>query len=165
MMSVLKRVLPFILTLLVGVIVGGGLKRADRAAMPGGEVTSCKMRQRQVMLAPPPPAPPAPPSLPPSFDRDVFTPADVTRKVFISHKPHPLYTAEARRNNVTGTVRLRVVLAADGTVRDITPLTTLPDGLTEQAMAAARKIEFTPASKDGRAVSQYVTVEYNFNIY
>jgi hypothetical protein len=58
-----------------------------------------------------------------------------------------------------------MVLAADGTVRDITPLSTLPDGLTEQAVAAARDIEFTPAWKDGRAVSQYVTVEYNFNIY
>lgn len=159
-MSVLKRVLPFILTLLVGVIVGSGLKRADRAAIPGVEVTSCRMRQRQKMLMPPPLPPP-----PPSFDSDVFRSGDVTRKFVISHKPQPLYTAEARRNNVTGTVRLRMVLAADGTVRDITPLNTLPDGLTEQAIAAASKIEFTPASKDGRAVSQYATVEYNFNIY
>jgi hypothetical protein len=45
------------------------------------------------------------------------------------------------------------------------PLATLPEGLTEQAIEAARDIEFKPASKDGRPVSQYVTVEYNFNIY
>ena len=163
MMSVLKRVLPFILTLLVGVIVGGGLRRAGNdAAVSFTATRSCSARRPQA-IAPLPPPPPA--SLPPSFDGDVFRAGDVTRKVFISHKPQPLYTAEARRNNVTGTVRLRMVLAADGTVRDIIPLTTLPDGLTEQAIAAARKIEFTPASKDGRAVSQYVTVEYNFNIY
>ncbi|HEX8131264.1 MAG TPA: energy transducer TonB, partial [Pyrinomonadaceae bacterium] len=61
-------------------------------------------------------------------------------------------------------VKLRLLLAADGTVRNIVPLVTLPDGLTEAAVAAARRIEFTPALKDGRAVSQYVTVEYNFNL-
>jgi TonB family protein len=163
MMSVLKRVLPFILTLLVGVIVGGGLRRAGNdAAVSFTATRSCSARRPQAIVRLPLPPPP---SLPPSFESDVFRAGDVTRKVFISHKPQPLYTAEARRNNVTGTVRLRMVLAADGTVRDIIPLTTLPDGLTEQAIAAARKIEFTPASKDGRAVSQYVTVEYNFNIY
>ena len=58
-----------------------------------------------------------------------------------------------------------MVLAADGTVQNIVPLATLPEGLTEQAIEAARDIEFKPASKDGRPVSQYVTVEYNFNIY
>src|ERR671939_458012 len=35
----------------------------------------------------------------------------------------------------------------------------------EAAVAAARSIKFIPAQKDGRAVSQYVTIEYNFNIY
>ncbi|HEY0083759.1 MAG TPA: energy transducer TonB [Pyrinomonadaceae bacterium] len=157
MMSVLKRALPFILTLLVGVAVGGGLRRAERAAEPVGREVSCRMRQRQVAMMRPP--------APSSFETEVFTAKDVTRKAVINHKPEPHYTVDARRNNLTGTVRLRMVLAADGTVRQIVPLATLPDGLTDQAVAAARNIEFTPASKDGRAVSQYVTVEYNFNIY
>jgi outer membrane biosynthesis protein TonB len=37
--------------------------------------------------------------------------------------------------------------------------------LTEKAIAAARQIRFQPAQKDGRAVSQWITIEYNFNIY
>ncbi|HEX8633997.1 MAG TPA: energy transducer TonB [Pyrinomonadaceae bacterium] len=90
---------------------------------------------------------------------------EVTRKAQIVAKPEPLYTEEARRNQVTGTVRLRLVLSASGQVTGITPLTKLPDGLTEKAIEAARKIGFTPAEKDGRKVSQYVTIEYNFNIY
>ncbi|HEX8635377.1 MAG TPA: energy transducer TonB [Pyrinomonadaceae bacterium] len=155
-MSVLKRALPFILTLLVGVLVGSGVKRAGHVAATDGAPQSCRMRQRQLMLMPPPP---------PAFESEVLTAREVTRKAVISYKPEPHYTHDARRNNVTGTVRLRLVLAADGAVRDIAPLTTLPDGLTEQAVAAARDIEFTPAVKDGRAVSQYATVEYNFNIY
>lgn len=157
MMSVLKRVLPFILTLLVGVVVGSGWKRAYvPAPHQGVGELSCKIRKRQVLAMQRPQS---------YFESEVFTSKDVTRKAHINYKPEPLYTPEARRNNVTGTVRLRLVLAADGAVRNIVPLTTLSDGLTEQAIEAARDIKFTPASKDGRAVSQSVTVEYNFNIY
>ena len=94
-----------------------------------------------------------------------FNPREVTRKANITSKPEPLYTEEARKNQVTGTVRLRLVLSASGQVTGITPITKLPDGLTEKAIEAARKISFIPAEKDGRKVSQYVTIEYNFNIY
>jgi hypothetical protein len=41
----------------------------------------------------------------------------------------------------------------------------LPHGLTERANAAARSINFDPALKDGRPVSQWSMFEYNFNIY
>jgi TonB family protein len=94
-----------------------------------------------------------------------FNSREVTRKANITSKPEPLYTEEARKNQVTGTVRLRLILSASGQVTGITPLTKLPDGLTEKAIEAARRIAFTPAEKDGRKVSQYVTIEYNFNIY
>jgi hypothetical protein len=33
------------------------------------------------------------------------------------------------------------------------------------AVAAARRIRFEPAQKDGRVVAQYVILDYNFNIY
>ena len=89
----------------------------------------------------------------------------MSRKAVITSKPEPGFTEEARQNNVTGVVRLRAVLAADGRVRNVVAIKRLPDGLTEKAIAAARQIRFTPAEKDGRAVSQYVTLEYNFNIY
>ncbi|HEX8634005.1 MAG TPA: energy transducer TonB [Pyrinomonadaceae bacterium] len=94
-----------------------------------------------------------------------FAAREVTRKAQINSKPEPLYTEEARRNQVTGTVRLRLVLGASGSISGIVPVSRLPDGLTEKAIEAARRISFTPAEKDGRKVSQYVTIEYNFNIY
>ena len=40
-----------------------------------------------------------------------------------------------------------------------------PDGLTEVAIAAARKIKFVPAMKDGKSVSTFVQLEYNFDLY
>jgi TonB family protein len=94
-----------------------------------------------------------------------FRQNEVTRKALITFKPEPGFTEEARKNNVTGVVRLRAILHASGSVTSIMTVKGLPDGLTEKAIAAAKQIRFTPAEKDGRAVSQYVVLEYNFNIY
>ena len=97
--------------------------------------------------------------------RDILSSRDVTTKARILKRPEPMYTERARRNMTRGAVVLRLVLAADGTVKYIVAVRRLPDGLTESAISAARKIKFVPATKDGRPVSQYVTVLYNFNIY
>jgi TonB family protein len=94
-----------------------------------------------------------------------FRQNEVTRKALITHKPEPGFTEEARKNNVTGVVRLRAILHASGAIQGISVVKGLPDGLTEKAISAARSIRFTPAEKDGRSVSQYVVLEYNFNIY
>ena len=94
-----------------------------------------------------------------------FKQNDVSVRALITFKPEPGFTEEARKNNVTGMVRLRAILNASGEVSNISIVKGLPDGLTEKAMAAARQIKFRPAQKDGRTVSQYVVLEYNFNIY
>jgi TonB family protein len=94
-----------------------------------------------------------------------FRQNEVTRKAMITSKPEPSFTEEARKNNVTGHVRLKMILSSSGAVSNIQVVKGLPDGLTERAIAAARQIRFTPAQKDGRTVSQWVTVEYSFNIY
>lgn len=94
-----------------------------------------------------------------------FTQKEVTRKAVIVFKPEPSFTEDARKNNVSGVVRLRAVLSSTGLVTDISVIKWLRDGLTEKAIGAARHIRFFPAEKDGRAVSQYVVLEYNFNIY
>jgi TonB family protein len=91
--------------------------------------------------------------------------SQVTQKARIISKPEPAYTEEARKNNITGTVVLRAVLASSGSVTNIVPVRGLPYGLTEKAIAAARQIRFEPARKDGHAVSQYIQIEYNFNMY
>ncbi|MDT5295389.1 MAG: hypothetical protein QOJ76_2269 [Acidobacteriota bacterium] len=95
----------------------------------------------------------------------VFRAAELTTRAVIQYKPEPSYTEEARRHNTRGVVRLRAVLAADGRVRSIIAIKRLPDGLTEKSVEAARRIRFTPATLDGQRVSQYVVLEYNFNIY
>ena len=90
---------------------------------------------------------------------------EVTTKARVLSKPEPSYTESARRAQVTGTVVLRAVFAADGGVRNILVIEGLPNGLTERAIAAARLIRFTPAMIDGKAVSMFIQLEYNFNLY
>lgn len=93
-----------------------------------------------------------------------FKQSEVSTKAIIVEKPEPGFTEDARRNLTSGRVTLRAVLAADGRVRYISVVKGLPDGLTELAVAAARRIRFKPATIDGRRVSQYVVLEYNFII-
>jgi TonB family protein len=95
----------------------------------------------------------------------IFKPSEVSSKARILSRPEPQYTEDARKNQVSGTVVLRAVFSSSGQVTNIRTVSGLPHGLTERAMAAARQIRFAPATKDGRAVSQYIQIEYNFNLY
>ena len=99
------------------------------------------------------------------LDKRTFTGSEVDQRARLLSKPEPQYTEEARRNQVSGTVMLRVVFSSAGEVVQIRALNTLPFGLTERAIAAARQIKFVPAMKAGRAVSVHMQLEYNFNLY
>jgi len=95
----------------------------------------------------------------------IFTGKDVTTKARLISKPEPQYTEDARKNQITGTVVLKVVFASSGQVTNIRTVSGLPFGLTERAIAAARQIKFVPATKDGHQVSMWMQLEYNFNLY
>ena len=90
---------------------------------------------------------------------------DVDKKVRIAIKPEPAYTEEARQSGTMGTVVLKVIFTSAGNVSNIWTVSGLPYGLTERAIAAARKIKFYPAIKDGKNVSMWIQLEYNFNLY
>ena len=95
----------------------------------------------------------------------IFSGREVTSKARVLEKPEPTYTEAARKNQITGTVVLRAVFSAGGTVTNISAVSRLPDGLTERAIAAAKQIRFVPATKDGRPVSMWMELQYNFNLY
>lgn len=94
-----------------------------------------------------------------------FRSDQVEQKVRLLSKPEPHYSEEARKQGITGAVVLRVVFSSTGEVTQIRAVQTLPFGLTERAIAAAREIKFLPAMKGGRPVSVYMQLEYNFNLY
>jgi TonB family protein len=88
-----------------------------------------------------------------------------TTALKIISKPRPNYTDAARQNNVNGTVVLKVTFLASGAIGAISPVKGLPNGLTEQAIAAARQIRFEPARKNGVPYTVTKSVTYNFTIY
>ncbi len=92
-------------------------------------------------------------------------PTGVSKPWRLISKPRPGYTDAARQANIQGTVILKVVFLASGQVGSISAVKGLPNGLTEQAIAAARGIRFEPALVNGipRAVSKQI--EYTFSIY
>lgn len=104
---------------------------------------------------------------PPVTDADspTYMGREVTAKAIVLSKPEPKYTDEGRQAGQRGTVVLRCVFSASGEVTNIKEVRGLPYGLTESAVAAARQIKFIPPIKDGRFVSMFVQIEYNFNIY
>lgn len=66
---------------------------------------------------------------------------------------------------VQGTVTLRVEFLSKTKIGRISVIKGLPHGLTEQAIAAARKIVFKPAIKNCSAVDLFVPVSYSFTQY
>ena len=95
----------------------------------------------------------------------VYSARAVTRRAKITSIREPGYTDKARSNGVRGRVVLTLVLCRTGKVTDIKVVKGLPDGLTEAAIASTRSLKFKPAEKDGEAVSQFLTREFNFNIF
>lgn len=94
--------------------------------------------------------------------RTIFGDGEVQKRARVIDLPAAVYTDEARAGKTRGEVRLRMVLAYDGTVRNVFPIKSLSHGLTESAMEAARQIKFEPAIRNGEPASQFVTLVYEF---
>lgn len=93
----------------------------------------------------------------------IFT-ATASMKPTITFKEKARYTESARQNRVQGTVLVSAVFTADGKVTGIRVIRGLPDGLNDEAIKAAQKIRFTPAMKNGQAVSVRMSMEFSFNL-
>lgn len=153
MLCFLKRVLPFTLTLIIGIAVGslfnlfnakpqagtGVLRFEGSYATGGGGGGGCRSSRRR------------------SYSEDY-------RSARIISQAQPAYTAEARRSQTQGDVILRVTLGADGAVSNVETIASLPNGLTEQAVKAARLIKFVPATRNGSQVDETKTITYSFDL-
>lgn len=79
-------------------------------------------------------------------------------------KPEPVfkneieYTAAAREQGIEGKLKLRITVAADGSVSDVEVIAGLDPSLDAAAIAAAKQWRFKPAQKCGKAVGGGVYV-------
>jgi TonB family protein len=96
---------------------------------------------------------------------DRISPIDTLPKQLNRIEARPTYTDEARRNEVTGAVRFRILVAADGTIKKAKLLSGLPYGLTEQATQALKKLKVEAGINEGRPVDYWLAIQYTFAIY
>ena len=84
----------------------------------------------------------------------------------LTYKEKAQFPELARFYMIEGEVGLRVFFRSDGTIgEELTVIKGLPFGLIGSAKAAARKLQFTPETLDGKAVTISRPVSYSFNIY
>lgn len=158
MMNVVKRVLPFLVTLVVGVFLGSLFSsvatRYELSAVrsysysngSGYRYGRCPQH---------------------NYSRESYLNEERTSETSsldILFKPSATYTDAARRNEFEGTVRLLVEFRKDGKIGEIQVLQGQPYGLTDEAIEAAQNIRFNPARKNGEAVTTNQTVEYRFSL-
>lgn len=74
------------------------------------------------------------------------------------------YTGMARRFKVEGIVRLRLVVDAQGAVKDVEILEGLSHGLNGQAVEAVKRWKFNPGTMDGQPVEARTEVTVRFTL-
>ncbi|PYV65361.1 MAG: hypothetical protein DMG95_01855 [Acidobacteria bacterium] len=90
--------------------------------------------------------------------------AALTSQVEIIFKPRPVYTEEARKLNLEGEVLLEVMFGANGELHVNRVTRGLGHGLDEAAVAAANKIKYKPAQRNGAPVDFTGTVKVTFQL-
>jgi len=97
----------------------------------------------------------------------VYSPKDVDTKAVIKNTKEldPGKIGPSSDCSDGARIRLRVVLHKSGTVTAIKTIKSASCSLDEKAIKTVHKIKFTPAIKNGVAVSQYMTMEFGIHKY
>lgn len=158
-LSFFKRAIPFVLALAMGIAAASLFVTKEEPVAPLNDLNEGKcFSAGHPLPCLDKPAQPVP-------GDSVEAPCTDTCNVKIFSKPRAVYTDAARTNNIQGFVTLRIVFLGSGQIGDVTVISGLPYGLTEQAIAAARKIRFQPATRNGKPYTKSMTIQYGFTIY
>lgn len=81
----------------------------------------------------------------------------------ITKKVEPVYPAEAKKAEISGTVVLHAVIAQDGTVKQLDYVSG-PQELTDSAMVAARQWQYQPTLLNGQPVEVDTTINVVYEV-
>jgi TonB family protein len=87
-----------------------------------------------------------------------------TTPVEITFKPNPVYTEEARQLRLEGEVLLEVMFGASGQLQVNRVVRGMGHGLDKAAVAAATKMRFKPAMRNGQPVNSTAIVHVVFQL-
>ena len=150
MTPILKRAMPFVITLMVGTGLGNIFGLNDppsRTVVTSRTVTSRFTTVERHNVEP----------------RE-FDAHHCGTQLKILYQPSTRFTHEAVKNQTTGVVTLLVRFNADGTTTVVDRLSTLPDGLTEDAERVAEQTRFTPATVEGKPVTETKEMNYIYTL-
>ena len=97
-------------------------------------------------------------------DARVYKPGAGVSAPVVVKEVKPQYTSDAKDAKIQGTVVLECVVRVDGTIGDVTVITSLDAGLDEEAIKAVKQWRFEPGTKDGKPVPVLVTLEMTFTL-
>ncbi len=135
----LKRLLPFALTLAIGVALAGLASFVNSPARRASDSSRHEIRSKTWL--------------------------------FIHDLPAPNYTEqEAIEKKALRAQRLQATLNADGRVSYVVPIESASldesrRGFMDDAVEAAERIRFTPATEDGESIPLHVTIDYQCSDY
>jgi TonB family protein len=75
----------------------------------------------------------------------------------------PVYPKSAASMGIQGTVRLHAVIARDGSVRQITPISGPPE-LVQSAIDAVQQWQYYPIVREGRIIEVETTIDVLFQL-
>ena len=96
---------------------------------------------------------------------EVVKPGGPVTPPVVTFHPDPSYEEQARKSKYQGTSVVRMVVAEDGSVRDLQILTPLGLGLDEKAVDAVKTWKFEPARRGDQPVAVIIAVEVTFKLY
>lgn len=82
----------------------------------------------------------------------------------IVEQPEPELPQGYGNLDVQGLILLKVQFRADGSIGQVSPITGLTKGLTDLAVAAAKKIRFEPQIRQGKATDSLSTIAYSYSL-
>ncbi len=94
--------------------------------------------------------------------------ADLTEPPVLTTPASPEYPEAAKKNQLEGKVMVKMLIGRHGLIEDAQildhPEASQDASLQEAALAAAKKMKFSPGKKDGQTVKVWVTVPFQFKL-
>ncbi len=151
--NLLKRALPFALTLIVGTGLGSVFSSNSSPTKTTYSATSVRSPYRS--------GGGSGGGVGYTHRRRSFDDSTPLKIIF---QPNTRYTSAALKNKTTGVVQLLVRFNEDGRATVVERLSTLPDGLTEEAVRVVEQTEFNPATINGQPVPVMKEMNYIFSL-
>jgi len=97
-------------------------------------------------------------------DRAVIFGGTTITNTMLRDRKQPVYTEQARRNRIEGTVTLSLIVGTDGAPSEIRVEHSLDAGLDQNAVAAVQQWRWDPARMNGKAVRTLNSVRVSFKL-